>query len=249
MEAEQNKEKSGKSKIRKRILITVLIILLLALSAAGIYLMTYYHANDRAKEALQSDKSVQVEKTDYGWYFDGPGKDDALVFYPGARVEETAYAPFLHLLAERGLDVCLVKMPFRMAVFGKNRATNVMKQYSYKNWYIGGHSMGGAMAASYASAHSGKLKGVILCAAYTVDRLDDYLQVISVYGDRDRVIDRKKLEKGRELSPDSMAEYEIPGANHAGFGDYGSQRGDGKAEITPEEQQRLAVEFIIRNLK
>ena len=58
-----------------------------------------------------------------------------LTFYPGGKVEETAYAPMLHYLAEQGMDVFLVKMPFRLAVFGMNKADHVMKQHDYlRRW-------------------------------------------------------------------------------------------------------------------
>lgn len=95
-----------------------------------------------AYAALKSDDTVTVTQTAYGWFFDGPSETDALIFYPGGKVEETAYAPLLHALAERGMDCCLVSMPFRLAVFGVNKADQVMAQYDYAHWYIGGHSLG-----------------------------------------------------------------------------------------------------------
>ena len=143
------------------------VILLLALVIAfGIYASVYYRADATALAALESDGQVTVSETDYGWLFDGPGTGDALIFYPGAKVEAAAYAPFLHRLSEQGMDVCLVEMPLRFAFFGINAADDVMAESDYENWYIGGHSLGGAMAAAYASKHGDALKGVILCAAY-----------------------------------------------------------------------------------
>ena len=58
-----------------------------------VYVEQYYRADVAAEEALVSDGNVSVERTGYGWYFDGPGEESALVFYPGGKVEETAYAP------------------------------------------------------------------------------------------------------------------------------------------------------------
>ena len=102
----------------------------------GIYVNTYYHADESAGAFLVSDEQVRVEKTEYGWFLDGPSEENALIFYPGAKVEETAYAPILHRFAEEGMDVCLVKMPFRLAFFGISKASDVMAQYEYENWYI-----------------------------------------------------------------------------------------------------------------
>ena len=83
------------------------------------------------------------------------------MFYPGAKVEETAYAPLLRAIAEAGMDACLVKMPFRLAIFGVDRADRVMAAHDYERWYIGGHSLGGAMAARYAAGHASRLAGVV----------------------------------------------------------------------------------------
>ena len=100
----------------KKILICLSVISLVLISGTGIYLSNYYHADETALEALHSDGNVRISETDYGWLFDGPSDTDALIFYPGAKVEESSYAPLARKLAEKGMDVCLVKMPARMAI-------------------------------------------------------------------------------------------------------------------------------------
>ncbi len=168
---------------------------------------------------------VRVSQTSYGWLFDGPSEQDALIFYPGAKVEETAYAPLLHLLAGEGMDVCLVRMPCRLAILGANKAASVMAQYDYGHWYIGGHSLGGAMAANFAADHGDQLTGVILLAAYPTKPLNKALLEISIYGSEDRVVNMGKIEAGKAYAPEDYREYAIPGGNHAQFGNYGEQRG------------------------
>ena len=212
-----------------------------------VYAGDHYHPDATALESLESDEAVHVTKTDYGWLFDGPSESDALVFYPGGKVQETAYAPLMHELARQGIDVCLVKMPFNLAVFSGGKASDVMKEYGYTNWYIGGHSLGGAMAASYAAAHGGDLSGVILLAAYPTKALDDHLFLISIYGSEDGVLNRAKTTAGKQYVSGRYIEYVIDGGNHAQFGTYGKQRGDGEAAISAGEQQRLTAEFIILN--
>ena len=222
--------------------------LLLALVIAfGIYASIYYHADETALAALESDEQVAVSQTDYGWLFDGPGTADALIFYPGAKVEATAYAPFLHRLSEQGMDVCLVEMPLRFAFFGINAADDVMQEADYENWYIGGHSLGGAMAASYASKHGDALKGVILCAAYPTAELDNDLTEILLYGSEDQVVNLEKIEEGAQYAPADYIETVIEGGNHAQFGSYGLQKGDGTASIPAEQQWTEAVELITQN--
>ena len=214
------------------------------LSAFFIYAEVYYKADETAIAAMESDESVAVSKTDYGWLFDGPS-EEALIFYPGAKVEAKAYAPLLHGLAKQGLDVCLVEMPFRFAFFGINRASKAMESHQYATWYIGGHSLGGAIASEYASAHSDKLSGIIVFASFPSKAIDENLFEISIYGSNDQVLNRDKVESGKSYAPSRFYEYVIEGGNHAQFGNYGSQNGDGAATISAEEQQGKAIDFIL----
>lgn len=209
------------------------------------YTAVFSHADDQALQALISDETVTVLPTDYGVLFDGPSEDNALIFYPGGKVEETAYAPLLHRIAAGGMDVCLVKMPFRLAVFGMNRADAVMARHSYRNWYIGGHSLGGAIAADYAAAHGDALRGVILLAAYPTKELSDDLSLLSVYGTEDGVLRMAPYEKGKACWPDDSLELVIKGGNHAQFGCYGVQAGDGTASLTANEQQAMTASQIL----
>ena len=234
---------------KKRLwIIPLAVLVLLAVLFLG-YTGQYYRADGTAEQALASDDSVTVEQTDYGWFFDGPSETDALVFYPGAKVEETAYAPLLHRLAGEGMDVCLVRMPFRLAVFGQDRAADVLDRYSYDRWYIGGHSLGGAMASGYASKHGDALDGVILLASYTVKELEDGLNTVLIYGSEDGVLNMDSYEKSRSNLPENAVEHVIQGGNHAQFGSYGKQKGDGEASISPEKQIEETVSVILAAVK
>ncbi|MBR3036535.1 MAG: alpha/beta fold hydrolase [Lachnospiraceae bacterium] len=236
-------------KQKKKLWIGVPVLLLLLLVCAFlIYSAVYYHADGTALAALRSDETVSVSQTSYGWFFDGPSKEDALVFYPGAKVEEIAYAPLMRLLAERGMDVCLVKMPLRFAFFGMNRANDVMEQYAYAHYYIGGHSLGGAIAANYAAENGEKLAGIILLAAYPTKQLPKHLKEITVYGSEDRILNMEKLEAGKAYAPDHSYTSVISSGNHAQFGNYGEQRGDGKAGTTAASQQEQTAAFIMSSI-
>lgn len=211
----------------------------------GIYVSQYYKADEAAVRALNTDaEGVQVVRTDYGWLFDGPSEDSAFIFYPGAKVEETAYAPLLRGIASGTMDVCLVKMPFHLAFFDSGAAGRVMEQHSYQRWYIGGHSLGGAMASNYAADRPGAFEGVILFAAYPTKPLPGDIKEILLVGSEDKVIRREKIAEGRQYAPEDYTEYTIEGGNHAQFGSYGPQKGDGEALITPEDQVEEAVGII-----
>ena len=232
---------------KKRLMLIPVCAIAVLCIAFLVYTEQYYHAEESARAALKSDEAVIVTKKEYGWLFDGPSGTDALIFYPGGKVEETAYAPLLHRLAEQGMDVCLVQMPFRLAVFGVNKADQVMKPHDYERWYIGGHSLGGAMAAGYAADHSSRLSGVFMLAAYPTRPLDENLRALIIYGSEDGVLNRSKLEEGIRYLPERGEAVVIEGGNHAQFGNYGSQAGDGNAAISAQEQQQKTVELILMN--
>ncbi len=232
-------------KRRLRRIPAILAALLLLLAAAFFaYTQDYYHAAPEALAALESDETVAISETDYGWFFDGPSETDLLAFYPGAKVEAEAYAPFLHLLAANGIDVCLVRMPLRLAIFGKDRADALWSKYTHPNRYIGGHSLGGAIASEYAARHADLLSGLVLCASYPVEPLPESLRTIQIYGSRDTVLNPKRMERASAFFPESAAITVLPGANHAGFGNYGTQKGDGTPSLPPEKQQKEAAEKI-----
>ena len=112
------------------------------------------------------------------------------------KVENTAYAPLLHDLAEDGILCVLVKMPCNLAVLDRNAADSIPERFSeVTDWYIGGHSLGGAMAASYAAKHTDELDGLVLLAAYsTADLTDSGLRVYAAYGSEDGVLNRKNTK-------------------------------------------------------
>ena len=241
---EQIKERPRKRKIWI-ILVSVSVPVIVLIVVIAVFLLGYYRADETAIAALQSDDSVTVTKTGYGYFFDGPSEDSALIFYPGANVEETAYAPLMHSLAAEGLDTCLVKMPLRLAIFGVNAADNVQKPHSFTKWYIGGHSLGGAIASSYAADHADTMTGLILLAAYPTAMIPDTMTEIQLLGSEDGVINRNRLRDADAYAPENLVRFIIQGGNHAQFGSYGEQDGDGAATISPEEQIRQTAHVII----
>lgn len=228
-----------------KLLTAAAVIAILAAAGSVLFIMTGYKADAYALEMLASTDAVRVRQTDYGWMFDGPGDNDVLIFYPGARVDPVSYAPLLHELADAGMDVCLVDMPLDFAIFGKNKADEVIPLYDYENFYIGGHSLGGAMAAFYASEHPGTLDGIILLGAYSPVPLDPDMTEVIVVGSDDQVINWDKFQEGRQYDTSFCTVEIIEGGNHAGFGCYGEQRGDGPASITQQEQIDQTVNIVL----
>ena len=234
---------------KKKIVLPLLAGVILLITTLW-YVNDYYHTDENVQEYLQTKESVSVSEMSDGLYLDGPGDNEALIFYPGAKVEYTSYLPLLSDLAERGIDCFLIKMPCNLAFFGQNKAEKIMDSYEYDHWYLSGHSLGGAMAASYASGHLESLNGLVLLAAYPTKSLkSDSFSVLSLYGSEDGVLDMEKVEEGNSFMPADYVEICIEGGNHAQFGNYGEQKGDHAADISREEQQAQTVEAILNMMK
>ncbi len=249
-------------KLTKRQLILLMVLApLIALIIGGTaYVGTYYPADTKALAALSTSRGFNsdgnggfvmtgqmlVEKTDDGYVFSNGEPQAGFIFYPGGKVEYTAYAPLMRTLAEQGVLCVLVDMPLNLAVLDMNAADGIAEKYpDVTRWSIGGHSLGGAMAASYAAAHPEDFDALALLAAYSTAELPEDMAVVSVYGDRDGVMNRKKYEQYRKNLPETAVEVIITYGNHAQFGSYGKQRGDGIAAILPDEQIRQTAEAIL----
>ena len=232
---------------RKGLLLGTLGALLVAAACVGIYVGTYYHAGAQAQAALQSDAIVEVTMHPNGnIVFSPKTADRGLIFYPGGKVEHTAYAPLMHALAGRGWHCVLEEMPLRLAVLDTDAAEGIPEQFpEIDSWYIGGHSLGGAMAASYAAEHTKLFDGLILLASYTTEDIrQSGLNTYTLYGSEDKVLDLKKHETYSKNLPVDTHALVIDGGCHAYFGDYGNQDGDGIPAISVMDQIQLTVDFL-----
>lgn len=235
--------------MKKKIIIIFFALFAVLIGFCIWYVSDYYHVTDK-NAALANTDIVTGSETDFGYSFDGPGEDNALIFYPGAKVQDLAYSDLLKRIAAEGVDCYLVHMPCNLAFLGMNKANDIIYECSYEHWYLAGHSLGDAMAASYAANNSDKLDGLIFLAAYSTNDLSDSdLKILSIYGSEDKVVKMEKIEQGRKLMPNDYEEFQINGGNHAGFGDYGEQSGDGTATISGEEQRSQTVTKIIEMIR
>lgn len=213
-----------------------------------IYVNDYYHADDMVLDVLQSDETVTVEWIEDDVVTFVPKEPTAgVIFYPGGKVEYTAYAPLMHGLAEEGILCVLCRMPCNLAVLAIDAAEGLQEKFpEVENWYMGGHSLGGSMAAAYVAGHTDDYNGLILLAAYsTKDISQSGLQVLSVYGTRDGVLDMEKYADNLTKLPIDKKECIIEDGCHAQFGSYGKQEGDGAPGISGEEQRKITIEAIM----
>ena len=234
----------------KKILISVTLVMALCLGGFGIYAMDYYRAKETVANTIVSE-DIQIYSHGNMLVFEPQNPSAGFVFYPGGKMEHTAYSPLMKQLADNGILCVIVKMLFNLAVLDINGAEDVFKQFAtVDSWYIGGHSLGGSMAASFAAESTDVINGLVMLAAYsTADLAQTDLKVLSVYGDADGVLNMEKYGQYYPNLPHTTTEVVINGGNHAQFGSYGTQDGDGTATISADKQIEQTVNAIIDLLK
>ncbi len=226
-------------RLRKLLILAPVILLILAFA----YLCDCYRADsEKVSEYIES----AVAEDGYIVTLPEDISENALIFYPGAKVEYSAYIPLMEELSERGIVCYLIKMPFNLALFDINAADKIVKEHKeIKHWHIAGHSLGGAMASIYAYKHQEAIASLILLASYsTKDISQSSIKVLSIYGSNDEVLKLEHYNSYKHNLPTGFKEEVIAGANHSGFAFYGPQKGDGVAAISKEEQVEAAADII-----
>ena len=229
--------------------IFIALILAVCLSVGGLYLYAsdYYRADAEAIDAFLPEASIEKRELSDGSVAYIPSEYTVgVIFYPGGKVDYTAYEPLMKALAGKGILAVLVNMPFNLAVLKSGAAKGIPEEFpTVDSWYMAGHSLGGSMAASYISKNADKFDGLILLASYsTADLSDSDIKVASIYGSLDGVMNREKYEECKANLPSDLSESVIDGGNHAGFGMYGEQRNDGISTITSVSQITLTADII-----
>ena len=236
------------SKRPHKVLAIIGIAVVAIVIAGGIYVNDYYHADMEAVEAFSPAAAVEMQTDENGNYIFKPeNPTSGLIFYPGGKVEYTAYIPLMQSLASKGIMCVLVEMPFNLAVFDIDAADGIQEQCTeIENWYIGGHSLGGSMAAAYLEEHLNDFEGLILLGSYsTADLSDTDIEVLSIYGSEDTVLNAEKYDENKSNLPEHFHEVVIDGGCHAYFGMYGPQDGDGTPDINNETQIAITVDAIL----
>lgn len=248
-------------KIVNKILIWVLAALLVAaiVFAVGfkIYTGNYYRADSESISEIsnQIDGRVHVYSDDDLFVFLPADENPraVIVFYPGGKVEYTAYSGLMYELADRGYLCLLPRMPENLAFLRTNAVDVIKEQYPKEvgyvqnlDWYLAGHSLGGVAAATYiGEQRDGAYKGIILCASYTnTDFSKRDIRLLSIYGSEDKVMNMDSYISSKSMWPEDSEEYVIDGGIHSYFGNYGIQKGDGTPTITNIEQVEIAADVI-----
>ena len=235
----------------KMIIVSTLVAFAILFTCFAIYVNDCYHADTAAVDAFVTEANIEERVLTDGSVAYIPDVCVAgVIFYPGGKVETAAYIPLMRAFAEQGILAVLVEMPFNLAVLKQSAADGIKEQLFWvDSWYMAGHSLGGSMAASYASKNADSYKGVILLGAYsTKDLSGSGLKVASIYGSLDTVLTMEKYKSYKSNLPADFTETVIEGGNHSGFGMYGLQDGDTEATITNvtqiNETAKIIAEFV-----
>ncbi len=238
---------------KKIILITLLAIILIVVGAFTYYVSDYYHADATAMAALNSTDSYTVNNTADSITFTPTGNKSTtgIIYYPGGKVQPEAYSVIASKLASNGYTTIIVKMPFNLAIFGADKADDVIKSHpEISSWVIAGHSLGGVFASDYAVKHQDKIKGVVYLAAYPSSNASNAtFKALSIRGSLDNLTTTEDISGNLNKFPANTTFITIEGGNHYNNGNYGVQAGDNNSTITREEQQQQTINAILQFIK
>lgn len=225
-------------------LISVAALIIFAFIGIYIWAQQTYEPTNQLKNLVGE---VELEE---GWVIYEPqeSKKTGVILYPGARVEPEAYSYIAQQLSKQGYYVGIPEVNLNIAITNINKAEEMMEQYpSIEKWYIGGHSLGGVTAASFAHANLDMVDGLFFLASYprsANDFSETDLPTLSIYAEKDGLTTLSDIEDSKRVLSDETVFYEIKGGNHAKFGMYGPQKGDNEVEMPVKEQQDIIVDVL-----
>jgi len=207
-----------------------------------------------AVEALESGDHVRV--TQDPWLIFSPILDSpntGFIFYPGGRVDPKGYASMMHVIASKGYLVVVPEMPINMAVFNSNIADEIIAYFpDVSHWVIGGHSVGGTMAAQYTDKHPEVIDGLAIWASYPADSIDISdldIPVVSIYGSRELRVNDTSVGERKHLLPEDTLYIRIEGGDHHQFGSYEIDPEDHLATTSRASQHKQIIQATLDILK
>ena len=250
----KHRSQNPTNKIR-RLLLAVLVVVFLGTLLWGFRWATFARPPlAEAVEALESDELVNVIQ--YPWLTLIPLSDPSktgFIFYPGGRIDPQSYASLMHVIASEGYLVVVPEMPINMAVFNPNIADEITAYYpEIQNWVIGGHSVGGTMAAQYTGNHPEIIDGLVIWASYPADSTDIsdlHIPVVSMYGSREIRVNDVSVGERKHLLPEDTLYIRIEGGDHHQFGSYEINLEDHLATTSRASQHEQIIQSTLEILR
>ncbi|MGL4972897.1 MAG: alpha/beta hydrolase [Culicoidibacterales bacterium] len=249
-------ERPKKQKLALSLFLALMLTLTMLLGIFWQWSQTHNAISESAQTALTKNEATVSFSTTHNnqWLVFLPKenkKTQGVILYPGALVSPYAYAGIATDLAAAGYPVVIPKMPFNLALANAGVYQDIIAQFpTVQSWALGGHSLGGAFAAlqvdpSTASVPS-TIDGLFFLGAYpTADFSQTTLPMLNIWASEDLLVDEATRIAAEPNFSSQTTQIWLEGGNHAQFGLYGEQAGDGQATITVETQQQLIVEAFL----
>jgi hypothetical protein len=239
---------------RERIVVWVVVVLVAAAALLVGFAGTPYTAPEGTVDRVQATQDVTVESIAGGYEIRPASQtvDTGLVFYPGARVDPDAYVSVLAPVAHQADAAVFIPRPrLNLAIFEPRMAATVFDANpTIETWYVGGHSLGGAMACRYAASEPEAVDGLVLFGSYC-DRsiAETDLAVLTIGGTRDAVLGTSRATLRPENLPESATVRRVEGLNHTYFGSYVGQPDDRPATISRSRAHRILQNEVVNLLR
>jgi Alpha/beta hydrolase family len=238
---------------RYKVIVAILLVVFVVLVGFVVWAETPPEPMPEAYAALKSDSAVTVTMDRWLVFTPVNSSNVGFIIYPGGRVDYRSYAPAAHALAAQGYLTVIAPMLLNLAVFSENAANEIITSFPQKSsWVIGGHSLGGTIAAQFCYDNPGKIEGLVLWAAYPesgTNLSQSKMLVTTIHGSEDGLVSDTQITDSLKQLPPSTVRVEIAGGNHAQFGWYGNQQGDNAAKISREFQQSQIINATLELLQ
>ena len=196
-----------------------------------------------------SNRDVVIEKNDSHYVLNPVIRSSnvpEVIYYSGGLVQSEAYLYRLGNLAIRlQTRIFLIRPPVNLAILNIDQAQSIVTKYGLKNFWVGGHSLGGVVACRYAKEHQELVYGIFLFGAYCDQDIQDFKGRVEVlYGEGDKVLNIDSLNKANSNLPANAITKAAASFNHSSFGNYGPQRNDGNSELNNDQILDVLVEVF-----
>jgi dienelactone hydrolase len=232
----------------------ILLAILVSASIYGYQWLTYERPPlPEALAALESDDIVTVSRDP--WLVFTPKSSSpttGFIFYPGGRISYLGYSDFMKSIAAQGYLVVVPQMPFNIAAMNPNAADDIIAAHpEITHWVIGGHSVGGTMAAQYTKGNLDKIDGLVIWASYPGDNADIStfnIPVAVIYGSLDPNATEAGVIARKHLLPAGTNYIRIKGGDHHQFGSYALTIENQLATISRKAQQDQIIQATMKIL-
>lgn len=227
--------------VNKTLAISLTVIVLLV-GVMIIFAQNPYQAEVEMYENIHLNAGVVKTDERKAIVFEPATYEYNIVFVPGGKVVPASYSYLASELANNGIKVTIIKPLLNLAIFSPNQASKFIEEDKIN--VVMGHSLGGVVASMIASK-TDEFEYLIIMGSYNTSPITEE-ETLAITSEHDS-LDLEKYNAAMATVSNLTEEY-IPGGNHAYFGYYGNQKGDGEAEMTNKEQQDIVVDIIISYL-